>query len=73
MSALSKKQFPWSKEHNEQTGVTYHVHAATGDKIFNTLTGKHRWQIEGGRHHGELHTSLGEAKKVIEAYHEESK
>lgn len=73
MSALSKKQFPWTKEHNEQTGVTYHVHAATKHKVFNTLTGRHRWQIEGGPNNGEVHTSLKDAKKVIETAHEEMK
>jgi len=72
MSALSKKQFPWTKRYNEQTGETHHIHTDSGNSVFNTLTGRHRWQIKGGSNDGELHTSLGKAKKVIEDNHDES-
>ena len=71
MSALNPKQFPWTKEHNEHTGVTYYVHSATGHKVFNTLTGRHRWQIEGSSANGEVFKSLGEAKSRIEDKHED--
>jgi hypothetical protein len=73
MSNLSKKQFPWTKHYDEQSGITWHIHKDSGHKVYNTLTGKHRWQIVGGSHHGELHTSLGDAKKVVEVAHEEIK
>lgn len=72
MSALSKKQFPWTKRYDEQTGETHHIHTASGNSVFNTLTGRYRWQIKGGSNDGELHTSLAKAKKVIEDNHDES-
>ena len=70
MSALSKKQFPWTKRYNEQTGETHHIHTASGNSVFNTLTGRYRWQIKGGSNNGELHKSLKDAKDVIEANHD---
>lgn len=71
MSALSKKQFPWTKKYDEQSGVTWYIHSESGHKVYNTLTGKHRWQIEGGSRNGELHTSLKEAKTAVETSHQE--
>jgi cytolysin (calcineurin-like family phosphatase) len=67
---LSKKQFPWTKHYEDSSGITWHTHTASGHKVYNTLTGRYRWQIVGGTHNGELHTSLGDAKKVVEASHE---
>ena len=71
-NSLSKAQFVWTKRYDEQTGETHHVHTASGSSVFNTLTGRHRWQIKGGPNSGELHTSLGKAKKVIEDNHDDS-
>jgi hypothetical protein len=62
MSALSKKQFSWTKRYDEGTGETHHVHTASGHSVFNTFSGRSRWQIKGGPNNGELHTSLGKAK-----------
>lgn len=66
MSNLSKRQFPWTKRYDEGSGVTWHIHGDSGQRVFNRMTGRLRWQIDGGRHHGELYASLGEAKKVVE-------
>jgi hypothetical protein len=66
MSALNPKQFPWTKEHDEFQGITYHVHGDTGAKVFNSLVGRHKWEIKGGKYNGEVHLTLGDAKKRIE-------
>jgi hypothetical protein len=71
MSNLSKKQFPWVKHYDKNSGITWHIHTASGQRVYNTLHGRYRWQIEGGSHHGELHTSLGEAKNIVETAHQE--
>jgi hypothetical protein len=63
---LSPKQFKWSKEHDAYQGITYHVHNKTKAKVFNNLTGKYKWEIKGGKYHGEIHSTLGEAKTRIE-------
>ena len=70
---LNKKQFPWTKSYDDETGITWHIHGESGHKIYNRLQGVHRWEINGGPHNGELHTSLGAAKKVVETAHEEMK
>ena len=67
---LSPKQFPWAKEHDDYQGITYHVHGDTGAKVFNSLNGRHKWEIKGGDHNGEVHLTLGEAKKRIEGVEE---
>ena len=66
MSALSKRQFPWVRHYEDSSGITWHTHAASGHRVYNTLRGRHRWEIVGGTHNGELHTSLGDAKRVVE-------
>ena len=72
MSALSKQQFekPWKKHYDEQTGETHHVHTASGNSVFNTLTGRYRWQIKGGSNNGVLQKSLKDAKDIIENEHD---
>lgn len=73
MSNLNKKQFPWSKQYDDESGITWHIHGESGHKVYNRLQGVHRWEISGGPHNGELHTSLGAAKKIIETAHQEMK
>ena len=72
MSALSKKQVPWTKRHDADTGETHYVHTATGHSVFNNYNGRYRWQIQGGTNGGEIHTSLAKAKSIIENNHSES-
>jgi hypothetical protein len=72
LSALSKKQFPWTKRHDADTGETHYVHTATGHSVFNNYNGRYRWQIQGGTNSGEIHTSLAKAKSIIENNHDDS-
>ena len=59
----------WSKQHDENSGITYHVHVPSGGKVFNNLQGAYKWQIHGTVNHGEIYKSLQEAKNRVETQH----
>jgi len=59
----------WSKEHDENSGITYHVHGPSGGKVFNNLTGSHKWEVKGSGITGQVHKSLQEAKNAVETEH----
>jgi hypothetical protein len=61
----------WSKHHDENSGITYHVHGPSGGKVFNNLTGSHKWEIRGTSSNGQIYTTLQEAKNHIETEHAE--
>jgi hypothetical protein len=64
----------WTKEHHEDTGVTYHVHGPSGVKVWNTYrTVAHKWEIlgEGSGVHGEIFRTAQEAKHRVETNHQE--
>jgi hypothetical protein len=64
----------WTKEHNKDTGVTYHVHGPSGVKVWNTYrTTAYKWQIEGPGSgiHGEVFKTAQEAKSHVESNHQE--
>jgi hypothetical protein len=59
----------WTKEHDKDTNVTYHVHGPSGAKVWNTYNAAHKWQIEGSSLHGEIFKTAQEAKSRVEAHH----
>lgn len=60
----------WSKQHDENSGITYHVHGPSGGKVFNNLTGSYKWEVKGSGITGQVHKSLQEAKNAVETEHE---
>jgi len=71
-AALPTTPSDWTKEHHEDTGVTYHVHGPSGVKVWNTYrTTAYKWQIEGSTAHGEVFKTAQEAKHRVETDHQE--
>jgi hypothetical protein len=59
----------WSKEHDDNSGITYHVHGPSGAKVFNNLTGSYKWEVKGSGITGRIHKTLQEAKNAVETEH----